>query len=155
MKRLKFVFPFISIVLLVSCSGLKAPDFIGIENIEFEEMIQDSISIKADLKFQNPNRLSGKILLSDLHLVINDSDLGYLKNQSIPVISKNEFLVPLYIKLAYSQIFNRKNGLLSSIFSSVLSNEIDMRFDGKATFKKLLIKKEYPFAFQEKIKILK
>lgn len=155
MKFVKIAFLFISVAWVVSCSNLKAPEYVGVGKVNVSKIINDSITIKAGLKFNNPNRVGGKMALSDLHAVVNDIDLGYLKNQEVEVSSKKEFEVPLEIKLSYGQIFDSKKGLLNSILSSILTNEVAVKFDGKATFKKLLVKKEYPIKFDEKIKILK
>lgn len=155
MKLVKLIFPLIAFVFLFSCSGLKAPEYIGVGDVKLSEVVNDSITIKAKLNFNNPNKVGGKMQLSDLHAVVNDIELGDLKNQEVVVPSKKDFQVPLELKLSYGQIFDSKKGLLSSILSSILTNEVSVKFDGKATFKKLLIKKEYAINYNEKIKILK
>ncbi|GGF73546.1 hypothetical protein [Wenyingzhuangia marina] len=155
MKFVKLLFVFISVALVVSCSNLKAPEYVGVGKVNVSKIINDSITIKAGLKFNNPNRMGGKIALSDLHAVVNDIDLGKLKNQEVKVPSRKDFEVPLEIKLSYGQIFDSKKGLLNSILSSILTNEVAVKFTGKATFKKFLVKKEYPIQFNDKIKILK
>ena len=155
MKFVKLLFVFISVLLVVSCSNLKAPEYVGVGNVNVSKIINDSIIIKAGLKFNNPNRVGGKMYLNNLHAVVNKIDLGKLKDQEVKVPSRKDFQVPLEIKLSYGQIFDSEKGLLGSILNSILSNEVAVKLEGKATFKKFLVKKEYPIKFDRKIKILK
>jgi len=142
-------------IFVGSCSSVKAPEYIGVGKVNISKIVNDSVTIQAGLKFNNPNSIGGKIVLTDLHAVVNEIDLGYLKNQEIDVPSKEDFSVPLEIKLSYGQLFDSKKGLLGSILSSILSNEVSVDLNGKAVFKKLLFKKEYPIQFSEKVKIIK
>lgn len=155
MKFVKISFLFIATIFVVSCSNLKAPEYRGVGDVKVSKIINDSITIKAGLKFNNPNRVGGKMTLKDLHAVVNNIDLGNLKNQEVKVPSRKDFSVPLEIKLSYGQLFDSKKGLLGSILSSILTNQIDVKLDGKATFRKFLVTKEYPIYFSEKVKILK
>lgn len=143
-----------STALVVSCSNLKAPEYVGVADVNFSKVRNDSITIKAALKFNNPNKLGGRLFLEKMHAVVNDIDLGYLKNQELKVPAEKDFSVPLEIKLSYGQIFDSKKGLLGSILSSILTNQVEVKFDGEATFKKLLITKTYPIKYAEKVKIL-
>ena len=155
MKFVKLFFVFISTTFIVSCSSLEAPVYKGVGNVEVLEVLNDSIVIKADLNFNNPNRIGGKLFLNNLHTEVNNIDLGKLKDKEVNVPSKKDFLVPLEMKLSRGQIFNSKKGLLGALLGSVLKNELTVQLDGNATFKKLLFKKEYPIHFVKKIKLFK
>ena len=155
MKFLKLLFLLTSTALVVSCSNLKTPIYQDVEDIKISKIVNDSITLKASLYFKNPNRIKGKMLLKNVHTIVNDIDLGFLKNQEIKVPSNDNFTIPLEIKLSYHQLFNAKKGLLNSLLNSILTNEVTVKFEGEATFKKFLIQKKYPIKFSEKIKILK
>jgi|GEM_PF-4801137 len=155
MKFVKLGFVFLTVILITSCSALQAPIYKGVKNVQVAEVINDSIVIKASLDFLNPNKIGGELFLNDLHAVVNDIDLGNLKNQQVAVPSKKNFEVPLELKLSYGQLFDSKAGLLGTLFNAVLKNEVHVKLDGMALFKKSFLKKEYPIVFSEKIKIIK
>ncbi|WP_010136692.1 hypothetical protein [Ochrovirga pacifica] len=155
MKFVKISFLCLAGFLVVSCAHLKAPKYRGVGTVEVSKIINDSITIKAGLNFNNPNKVGGTMYLNDLHAVVNDIDLGTLKNQKVKVPSKKDFSVPLEIKLSYGQLFDSKKGLLGSILSSILTNQVAVKLEGEAMFKKFLVKKKYPIKFHEKIKIVK
>lgn len=155
MKFVKISFLLIAAIFVASCSNLKAPEYIGVGDVNVSKIVNDSITIQAGLKFNNPNRVGGKIFLSNLHAIVNKIDLGYLKDQEVEVPSRKDFSVPLEIKLSYGQLFDSKKGLLGSILSSILSNEVAVDLNGKAVFKKSLFKKEFPVKFSKKVKIIK
>ncbi|MDO6736964.1 hypothetical protein [Wenyingzhuangia sp. 2_MG-2023] len=153
MKYVKIILVFISVISLVSCGDLKAPEYVGVRNVMVSKVVNDSIVIKADLDFNNPNKIGGKISLNNLHAEVNSIDLGYLKNQKVKVPSKKNFYVPLELKLSYSQLFDSKKGLMSSILNSIFTNKIEVKLQGQATFEKLFVTKKYPINYSEKIKI--
>ncbi|MGY5353261.1 hypothetical protein ACXGQW_12045 [Wenyingzhuangia sp. IMCC45533] len=155
MKFVKILFLLFTTGLIVSCSNLKAPEYVGVGEVKFSKIVNDSITIKAALNFKNPNRLGGKLVLDNLHAEVNKIDLGFLKRQSVRIPSKKDFSVPLEIKLSYGQIFDSKNGLLGTLLNSILTNAVEVRFNGDATFKKFLMNKKYSIQFSEKVKIIK
>lgn len=155
MKLVKLVFVFMIIALVASCSSLQAPIYKGVADVKVADVVNDSIVIKAALNFNNPNRVGGKMLINQLHAFVNDIDLGNLKSKEVEVPSKEDFSVPLEIKLSYGQIFDSKAGLLGTLFNSVLKNEINVKLNGNATFKKSFLTKDYPIHFSKKIQILK
>ncbi len=155
MKFLKFIILVLSTVLTISCSGLKTPEYVGVKDINVSKIVNDSITINAALQFNNPNQLGGMLVLKNMHAEVNAIDLGFLKNQELEVPAKKEFLVPLELKLSYGQLFDSKKGLLGTLLTSILTNEVEVKLDGNAVFKKFLIKKTYPIQFSKKVKIVK
>ncbi len=141
-------------VLVASCSSLEAPIYKGVGAIKVAEVVNDSVVIQANLDFKNPNRIGGTLLLENLHAVVNKIDVGALKSKEVEVPAEKDFLVPLEIKIAYKQILQGKGGLLGALLNSVLKNEVEVALDGKATFRKSFLKKEYPITFSKKIKLV-
>lgn len=143
------------LTLVVSCGAIQAPVYKGVQNVKISKVVNDSITVHADLNFNNPNRVSGKLFLHDLTAQVNEIDLGSLKGKEVEVPSKEDFNIPLDLKLSYGQIFDSKQGLLGTLLKSVLSNKIDVKLDGVATFKKFVITKNYPIHYSKSVKILK
>ncbi|MGY6650524.1 LEA type 2 family protein [Wenyingzhuangia sp. IMCC45574] len=155
MKTVKTICFLVATFLLFSCGNLKAPIYSGVKDLAISEVVNDSITVKAKLNFKNPNKVGGKLYLTDLHTMVNGIAIGKLKNQKVKVPAKSDFSVPLEIKLSKDQLFNSKKGLLGSLLTSLFTNRIEVKLDGQATFKKFLFKKEYPIKFTKKIKIKK
>lgn len=155
MKAVKFGVLLLVVSVLFSCGNLKAPIYSGVKDVSISEIVNDSITIKAKLDFNNPNKVGGKLYLTDLHAQVNAIDLGVIKNQQAKVPAKRNFLVPMEVKMSYSKLFESKKGLFNSLLTSLFTNQIEVKMDGKATFKKFLFKKEYPIQFTKKIKLKK
>lgn len=123
--------------------------------MQISQVINDSITLKAKLNFKNPNKVGGKMYLNNLHTTVNNIDLGFLKDQKVKVPAKDNFSVPLEMKLSYDQLFSSKKGLLGSLLTSLFTNKVEVKLDGEATFKKFLFVKKYPIKFIKKIKLKK
>jgi len=155
MKGLKILIYTIGVLVLTSCSNLQAPIYQGVENVNVSGIVNDSVVIHADLNFENPNKIGGQLMLHDLKAEVNKIELGNLYDKEVKVPAKSSFSVPLDLKLSYGQIFDSKEGLLSTLLKSITTNKVEVKFEGIATFKKFIVKKDYPIQYSKTIKILK
>lgn len=155
MKTVRIIGFLVVSVLVASCGNLKAPEYVGVKDINVSSVVNDSIVVNAQLGFKNPNRVGGKIVLENLHAMVNGFNLGALKDQKVDVPSRKEFYVPLEIKMASSKLFDSKEGLLGSLLASLFTNKVEIKLEGQATFKKMFYTKVYPITVTKNIAIQK
>lgn len=155
MKAVKFLGLLIMSAFVFSCGSLQAPEYVGVKDVSVSSIVNDSITINAQLDFKNPNRVGGVMILEDLQTMVNGYNLGALKAQEVDVPSRDAFTVPLEMKLSSSKLFSSKEGLLGSLLASLFTNKVEVKLQGQATFKKLFFTKTYPIDFTKKIEIQK
>ena len=126
MKKLLVVFV---CFVLVSCTLIDPPEFIGVEEVMLQKFDGKVIEIVASLKFLNPNNLGGNLKYDDIEVVVNDLNVGVINSELFEVPSQKEFSVPLVAKIKYDDLFktDRKN-ILKNILNVVLEKKVNITF---------------------------
>lgn len=156
MCKILKTFLFVCIASIVfACGNLKAPEYAGVKDINIDSFSKDTVVLNAQVIFKNPNRVSGTMFTDQIKVFVNNTDVGYIKNQEVAVPSKADFIMPLALHVPYEELYNNKNGFLGNILNSVLNNSMEIKITGLVTFKKSLFKKTYPVNHTQKIKLLK
>jgi len=155
MKGLFFLTITLVFISLTSCAKLQAPIYKGVDHVNISSIVNDSITIHADINFNNPNKIGGQLFLNRLQAKVNTVEIKNIKDKKVAVPAKTDFSVPLDLKLSYQEVFDAKKGVLGALLNSILTNEVKVELDGFATFKKFIIKKEYPIHYIKSIKIIK
>lgn len=123
MKQLLFFL--FSLVLFSGCEFID-PEFSNFSNVKLGKLDGKNMKVDFDVKVKNENPYGFKIKRGDLHVTVNEMDLGTIElNDKIKVKrkSENEYHVPLDLTLS--------DGALFRIMKLVKAEKYVVKLDGK------------------------
>ena len=133
-------------VVIFGCSKPKDLQYIDFENFQVKEVGLGESVISADLKYYNPNNFRMTLKEGDLDVSLNNTFLGNSKLDTLLEIPrKDTFLIPLKMKVDMRTFLSRALNVL-------LTNEVDVKLDGKAKLGKAGIYFNVPIHYQGKQK---
>lgn len=152
---MKKIFYFLCLILFIySCSINKEPVFIKIDNIKVLSFATDTLKIKTDAIFENPNDVGGKISTNHIAIIINEIQVAQVSSNEFEVPSRNQFTIPLVAKIPTKNLLNtNKNGVLGGLLNSLLTRKVKIRIKGNLEYSFLGFKKEYLVDNTEEIEI--
>jgi LEA14-like dessication related protein len=139
-----------SVVFLTSCFDYEDVDFKGVQNIGLEDRSGGIITLRMDIKVNNPNSYNIKIKKSSLDVFVNGSKVGKTKMKNNIVLKKNhQDVYPLYLTLSEKEL---KSSALSSI-GSLLTGKMKVRVKGEIKAKVYGIGKKVPIDLEESVNL--
>ncbi|AXT50128.1 hypothetical protein D1818_04515 [Aquimarina sp. BL5] len=121
--------------VIISCSTSKKPEFKYITNIDVKNISIRNVTIKADAVFNNPNNLKGKLSIDDIHIFVDNIDVGTTSSKEFDVPSKKEFTIPLEGTFSLSKIYEEnKNNLLSSVLKMMQTDSLLIQYKGNIKY---------------------
>ena len=152
MRKLVYFLVLFSVIL--SCSVNKEPVFIKIDNLKLLSVKSDTIRLKANAFFQNPNDVGGKIATDEIKVIVNNTEVAQVSSEEFKVPAKNEFIVPLQVLIPTKKVFeNGQNGVLGGLLNSILQKSIKIQFKGDLKYKVFGYSSEYPVDITQDLKI--
>jgi len=147
MKKLLVVFV---CFVLVSCTLIDPPEFIGVEEVMLQKFDGKEIEIVASLKFLNPNSLGGNLKYDAIEVVVNDLNVGVISSELFEVPTKKEFSVPLVAKINYCDLFKSDlKNVLKNILDVVFERKINIKFQGNVVYKLGSLSYNYPLNYSD------
>ncbi|MGY3795448.1 LEA type 2 family protein [Aquimarina sp. 433] len=131
----KFLFLSTIFLILPSCSLSKKPEFERISKIDVKNVSMRNITIHADAVFNNPNNVDGTLSIEDMHVFVDNIDVGVISSKEFDVPSKNEFKIPLEGTFSLSKIYeDNKSNLLNSVLKIVQTDSIHIQYKGNIKY---------------------
>ena len=151
---MKKVLYFMTLFLLIaSCAIQKKPIFIKVDNIEILSYERDTVRLKAEAFFKNPNDIGGKLSTDSIFVFVNGAKLARVTSASFKIPARKEFAIPMLVEIPTKRIFeSNKNGILGGLLNSVLNKSIKVQFKGDLKYKVLGYSNIYPIDKTEEIK---
>lgn len=116
---------------LAACSVSKKPEFKHIDRIGVKNISMRNITVTADAIFNNPNSLKGTLSLEDIHIFVDNIDVGTVSAKEFDIPSQAEFAIPLEGSFSLSKIVSdSKNDILGSILKVVQTDSISIQYKG-------------------------
>jgi len=144
MNKIKNILLICFLLFLFSCNTIKAPTYIGFENLKIETLNFNSSNLTVDVKYYNPNNFSLDVHKSDLNFYINDNLLAHSTQEfEIKIPKKGNFTIPLQIKLDNKTIL--KNSL-----NALLKKEVEIKATGSINLGKGSLHANFPVYFVTK-----
>jgi hypothetical protein len=152
---MKNLFYFLTLFLLInSCTVKEKPIFIKVDNIKVASFAADTIRLKVDAFFKNPNDVGGKISTDNLKVIVNGKELAEVFSDEFTVPAKKEFIVPLIAVIPTKKILaSNNNGILGGLLNSVLNNSIKVQIKGNLKYKVFGFSGDYAIDKTEDIKV--
>lgn len=142
------------VLLITSCSVQKEPVFIKVDNVEVISFGLDTIKLKANAFFENPNDVGGKITTDEIVILVNGEEVAQVFSDDFRVPARKEFSVPLIAHIPTKNILNsNKNGVLEGLISSLFSNKINVRIKGNLEYVVFGFKRDFLVDKTQEIKI--
>ncbi len=139
-----------SIVFLTSCFDYEDVEFKGVQNIGLEGRSGGNITVRIDMKVNNPNNYNIKIKKSSLDVFVNGSKIGKTKIKNDITLKKNrQDVYSLYLALNEKEL---KGSALSSI-GSLLRGSMKVRIKGNIKAKVYGFGKKFPIDVEEPVNL--
>ena len=139
-----------SVFFLTSCFDYEDVEFKGVQNIGLDDRSGGTITVRIDMKVNNPNSYNIKINKSSLDVFVNGSKVGKTKMKNNIVLKKNhQDLYSLYLTLSEKEL---KRSALSSI-GSLLTGRMKVRIKGEIKAKVYGIGKKFPIDVEEPVNL--
>lgn len=141
-------------LLIYSCSVKKQPIFIKVDDIKIISFAADTIHLKANAFFENPNDVGGKIATDDLSILVNNIEVAQVFSEDFKVPARDRFTIPLTAKVPTKKLLDtNKNGVLGGLINSFISKKVNIRIKGKLEYVVFGFKKEFLVDKTEELKI--
>ncbi len=116
---------------ITACSFSKKPTFKYVDNLFVKNVSMREITLNADAIFDNPNHLGGKLSVEDIHVFVDNIDVGTISAQEFNVPAKSEFSIPLQGTFSLSKIYEEnKNSLLGSVLKVIQTDSLQIQYKG-------------------------
>ena len=141
MKKFNYGLLFV-IVLLTACSDPQSFEFKGLQDIQLEKLTMGKNTIRANVKYYNPNDFSLVLKQIDCKVLLNNGKFTQLKldtNFTIP--PKKDFLLPAQFEFQMSDLVKNSMELL-------LNKPVKLNIKGNATLSKGMFTKTVPIAYE-------
>jgi len=150
MKKVLLLLTIFTIV--TACSINKKPTFKQISTIQVKNISLRNVTVIADAVFDNPNHLKGTLSLDDIHIFVDNIDVGIISSQEFDVPAQEEFTIPLQGSFSLSKIYkDNKSNLLNSVLKLTQTDSLIVQYKGKIRYH--LGNFSYPYKINEEQKI--
>ncbi len=151
MKKLLY---FSALFLLISsCSVKKKPVFIKVDNIKVLSFKSDTIRLKAEAFFENPNDVGGEISTDEIKVIVNGAEVAQVFSDEFKVPARKEFIIPLTAVIPTRKILeSNENGILGGLLNSIISKSVKVQFKGDIKYKVFGFSSVYPVDQIQEIK---
>lgn len=148
-----FLYFTILIFVISSCSVNKQPVFVKVDNVKVTSFSGDTIRLKAEAFFENPNDVGGAISTDEIKVIVNGAEVAQVSSEEFKVPARKEFAIPLVVVIPAKKVFeNNKNGILGGLLNSIINKSIKVQFKGDIKYKVFGFSKEYPVDHIQEIK---
>ena len=141
MKQFNYGLLFV-ILLLTACSDPQSFEFKGLQDIQLEKLTMGKNTIRANVKYYNPNDFSLVLKQIDCKVLLNNGKFTQLKldtNFTIP--PKKDFLLPAQFEFQMSDLVKNSMELL-------LNKPVKLNIKGNATLSKGMFTKTVPIDYE-------
>lgn len=138
------------LILLVAngCSVSESPVFEDIDKVKVQTLNLRKIVIDADLNFTNPNDVGCDLVSTNIAVLANGIEVGYVTQRSTSLVGSNEeFSIPVSISMSPKEIFKKGSGFLGSTIGAITNKEVELEYSGLVMIEKLGV--QYPIEIEE------
>ena len=118
-KKISSLLSVILVMSLFSCRQIVAPEYVGVENLQFGASSFTNTTLSADVRLYNPNKSNLVFKSGSLDIYIDNRKLGHTELDSTIIIPRQDtFSIPLVVKLDMANVIG--NALSVGLKDSVL-----------------------------------
>ncbi len=139
-------------LMLFSCTSKKI-EFQQIESITINRLSTSQITLSANAVFKNPYLLGGTLAPDNIIVSIDGSEITAVQFKPFKVPVKDEFTVPLTVKIPFNKLPGMKSNNLISIALNGLTKQHSINFKGNLKYTILGITSGYSIDHTETLKL--
>ncbi len=118
--------------LVFNCTVNEQPEFIGLEDIKVVNSNLQSITLKTDALFKNPNVVGGTLKTDNLKVYVNNTEVAIVAADEFDVPSKQNFTIPLIVSIATDSLVDKKS--IGSLLGSLISQKLEVQYKGEIKY---------------------
>jgi len=124
------------------------------ENVEVVDVKNGQVYVTANAVFNNPNPVSGKLVDTDLKVMVNEIDMGTVQQDTTTAIPANaDFKVPVNINFPLKKVFESKKGLLKGVLNALIDKKANVKYEGTITLNFLKVNFDVPVDYEGELVI--
>jgi len=132
------------LVTFFSCSVKKAPVFLKVDDIKIVTVASDTIRLGANVYFNNPNNVGGKIFIDDIKVLVNGEEVAQVSSDIFKIPANTDFVIPMKVAIPIKRIFDtNKKGSLAGLLNSIFNKSVNVQFRGTLNYSFLGFKKKF------------
>ena len=132
------------LIVVVSCKKPKAPEYVGVENIEVRSFGFQETKLGVKVKMFNPNNQRLQVKSADLDLFVNNELLGHsLLDSVIDIPKMDTFFIPLEVSVQTLSTAAR-------MVQSLADTSVMLKVTGTARLGKSGVFMNYPINYEGK-----
>ena len=136
------------VVLSVACKKPQPLRYVDFQNFSVSDITKGQTDLSAQLKFFNPNPYKLRLKYAEMNFYVNDQYFGQSVLDTLMIIPRADtFLIPVAIKNV------QLKRVLSGGLGALITNEFNIRLDGKARIGKAGIYFTFPITYEGKQKL--
>lgn len=137
----------------MACNVQKEPVFIKVDNVKIISFASDTLKLKANAFFENPNDVGGKISTDEIKVFVNGEELAQVSSEEFNVPARNDFTVPLIAAIPTKKILeSNKNGILGGLLNSLTKRSVNVQLKGDLKYKVLGFSSTYSVDMTQEVK---
>lgn len=145
--RSAILFLFGLIPMVFSCNSIETVEYRGLSN--FKVGLKPKPVASADIRFFNPNRVSGQLRSAEMEVWVDGKKAGsVVQEYDIPVKKQSEFSVPVEVSISLKDL-----GLMSTMATLLRGDPLPVMLKGHVQLQVHGIPVRIPVEHTEKIKI--
>lgn len=138
---------FVTIFIITSCKKPTAPQYLDFQHLNINSIGLGESVVSADVRFYNPNNFKMKLKEAEVDVSVNEKFIGHSSLDSLMIIPKKDtFSIPVRMKVDMKI-------LMANSILALLSNEVDLKMEGRAKVGKGGIFFNVPISYQGKQKL--
>lgn len=155
MKHTNLIFLLFFIGLFfASCSGPESPIFVEIINVKVADIKNNEVFLEGDAVFKNPNPIAGRLVKTDIDVVVNDIEVGKIRQDLATEVKANsDFTVPVHVNFPFNKITKNKKNLLKGLLNALIDQKALVSYKGTVTINFLKIDFETPIEYEEEVSL--
>ena len=140
----------LSVFTLTSCFDYEDVEFKGMEGFNIEERNENNLTVRLDMKVDNPNDYNITVKKSTLDIYLNGKYVGKTKMQNpIKLKKRKEGIYPVYLKTNGSDLMKVGLGSLGGL----MGGNLKVRLKGDVKAKAYGIGKTFPIDVEEPVSL--
>ena len=151
---MKYTFLIFICLFFIACSKPTAPTFSKMEDVEVLDVKNGQVYVTANAIFNNPNPVSGKLVDTNLKVMVNEIDMGTVQQDTTTAIPANsDFKVPVNINFPLKKVFESKKGLLKGVLNALIDKKANVKYEGTITLNFLKVDFDVPVDYEGELVI--
>lgn len=127
------IYGLLLLFITASCNRPLAPVFKSVDQVELEHLKKDSIKIKANADFYNPNKMKLTLIDGEIDVSIDGNYISTIKREyNMKLDPQSDFTIPLELSISPKKI---KSSLLSTALGIISGRKLMIGYKGEIRVK--------------------